>query len=185
MILLCWFLFSINLSLGSELQKEFFEIPLQDEQGKTASFNSFKKENRVLVLVFIASTCPVTSLYLERIKGMWYNYRDKGVDFYGVGGNSDDSIIRLREKLKERDLNLPLLWDQNHLLAKTLGLEFTPEAIVFTGGGQIAYRGLLDDSWREENRVQKPYLEKAIELATREEKSPDHKDDPFMGSHMR
>ena len=48
---------------------------------------------------------------------------------FAVGGNSDDSFEELRSSLNRRDLELPILWDHEHVLAKKAGIEYTPHAL--------------------------------------------------------
>jgi peroxiredoxin len=146
---------------------------------------SLKNDKEVLVLVFVSSSCPVTTLYWDRLKGLWYNYREKDIKFVFVGSNSDDSISQLRGVLKDRGLELPLVWDPNHRLAQSLGLEFTPTAAVFGRNWEALYVGRIDDSWRHESRVKQRYLDDAINAALENRKSPSQAENLFMGSRMR
>src|SRR3989338_2561079 len=85
------------------------EIPVKNEDKKWVSLSFLKKESEVLALVFVSSSCPATSLYWDRVKGIWYNYRNQNVRMFAVGGNSDDSFEELRSSLNRRDLELPIL----------------------------------------------------------------------------
>ncbi|MBI4028566.1 MAG: redoxin domain-containing protein [Verrucomicrobia bacterium] len=165
--------------------KPLREMTLQDENGKPVKLASLKKDGDVLVLVFVASTCPVTSLYWERIKGAWYNYRDRGVAMAAVGGNSDDDMEKIKTTLKERDMELLLLWDQGHALARSLDVKHTPVAVVISPNWEVFYRGRMDDSWRDESRVKQRNLDDAITAAMSGRKTTDRMDEPFMGSRMR
>lgn len=161
------------------------DMPVLDEQGQPAPIGSVRKEDQTLVLITLASTCPVTSLYYQRIKGLWYNYRDKNVAFCAVGGNADDSYAVLKKQMREQEIEFSLAWDALHLLTKSLDLRYTPEAVVIGKNGEILYRGKIDDSWRDESLVKNRYLDAAITAALEGKKSKDHVDEAFMGSHMR
>ncbi len=161
------------------------DMMLKNADGKTVKLTSLKNNKEILVLVFVASSCPVTSLYWERIKGAWYNYRQHKVKMVLVGGNSDDTAAQIRAILEQKDLELPVIWDENHALAKKLGVEFTPEVGVLGRNWEILYRGRIDDSWRDENRVKERHLNTAITAALEGKKTSDRIDEPFMGSHLR
>lgn len=161
------------------------ELKVKTENGMAVSLASLRKNQDILVLVFVSSKCPVTSLYLERIKGIWYNYRNRGVTLYAVGGNFDDSITQVRTTMKSEGLDLPIVWDESHVAAKTFGIEFTPEALVFGKNNEVLYRGKIDDFWRDENQIKNRYLDTAITAALEGKKTIDHIDDPFMGSKLR
>lgn len=139
----------------------------------------------MLVLIFASSKCPVTTLYWNRIKGTWYNFREKGVRMVVIGGSSDDSLEAIKTKLKEKDLEIPLFWNEKFSLAKSLGINFTPTAVVLGKDWKILYRGRLDDSWRVESRIKERYLDSAITAALANKHSKDHNSETFMGSRIR
>jgi peroxiredoxin len=159
---------------------------LQNPKRETIRLSQVRKDRNVTVLIFVASSCPTTHLYWERLKGTWYNFRDRGVSFVLVGGNSDDAIENFRHILDERNLEeMPIVWDDKHALAKQLGVEFTPEAVVLNRDWEVLYRGRIDDSWRDETRITRRYLNDAITRALEGHKSDDHIEEGFMGSRMR
>lgn len=161
------------------------ELSIRVGKNKTAPLLSLRKEGGILVLITVASTCPVTSLYWERLKGIWYNHRNHGVALCLVGGNADDSLERIQKILEERHLEVPIAWDEGHAVARAYGLKFTPEALILGKDGEVLYRGRIDDSWRDETRAQKRHLDAAITAALKGEKSPDQTEDGFMGSRLR
>ena len=160
-------------------------MKLKGEKEKAITIGSLKKEDEILVLVFVSSACPITSLYWDRMKGTWYNYRDKDVATVFVGGNSDDSYKKLREILDKHDLELPLVWDENHSIAKACQIEHTPLVVVIGKNGDVFYRGRIDDSWRDETQIKNRYLDTAMAAALGGKKTPDCVNDLFMGSRMR
>jgi len=178
-------LFVSMLSLSAASSATLPEMMLAGDKQEPIAISSLKGDSEVLVLVFAASTCPITTLYWQRIKGAWYNYRDQGTRMVIVGGNSDDQPDAIRAKLKDLDLDLPVLWDNKHLVAKKLGLEHTPTVVVIGRDWQICYRGRIDDFWRDESRVKRRYLDEAISEALAGRKVTDHADAAFMGSFMR
>lgn len=162
------------------------DLRVSNPKHQSVRLSQLRKDRRVMVLVFVASTCPVTQLYWERIKGTWYNFRDREVSLVLVGGNSDDAIEIFQKLLDERELeDLPVVWDEKHALARHLGVEFTPTAVVLGRDWEVLYRGRIDDAWRDESRVTKRHLTDAINEALTGRKSSDHVEDGFMGSRLR
>lgn len=160
-------------------------LTLTNEDDNAVKLSSLKKKEEILVLVFVSSTCPVSSLYWDRFKGSWYTHRDKDVAMFWVGGNTDDTPEALQKEIQDRKIELPILWDNKHSVAKTLGVEHTPLAVIIGKNWEILYRGRIDDSWRDETKVKERWLESAIQNALKGKKSPDHLDDTFLGCHMR
>jgi peroxiredoxin len=184
-ILITVFFITLLQCQGIETSISLSELTVLKEGGKTEALGSFKGDDEILVLVFAASTCPITSCYWKRLKGTWYSYREKKVKMVILGGNSDDKYETLHQELEKQDLDLPLVWDIKHTIAKYLGLEFTPEVAVIGQDWSVLYRGKIDNFWRDEQFVQERYLDKAITDALDGKKSTNHIDDAFIGSRMR
>jgi peroxiredoxin len=188
-LLLSLFALSIPCPAAEEEKPSPIELPsieLIGAENKTSLSTALRAEGEVLVLLFASSNCPVTQGYWERIKGIWYNHRDKGVKMAVIGGNSDDSPHRLREVLTTRKLEIPLYWNPKHQLARKLGIRFTPTAAVVSKEGKVVYIGRIDDFWRDEAKATKRYLEEAVTKALENQTSPNQLDNQvFVGSQMR
>jgi len=170
---------------AAEKERDLPSLSVMNHKNMSVRLSSLKEKNEILVLVFVASTCPVTHLYWERIKGTWYNYRDRDVVMMAVGGNSDDSIEKIQKQFETLDLELPIVWDSKHALARAVGIEFTPGVVVIGKNWETLYRGRIDDFWRDEARVKQRYLDAAITAALSGHKIPDHVNEDFMGSRLR
>ncbi len=170
---------------ASAQQPSVSSMTLRQETGQSVPLAALSKGEHPLLLVFVASTCPVTQLYWERLKGTWRNCRDAGIPMALVGGNTDDSPASLREAMKGIEFDAPLLWDENHAVARALGVEFTPEAAILGPRGEVLYRGRIDDGWRDSTRVQRRDLDEALSAVLKDQKPNDCVDAPFMGSRLR
>src|SRR4051812_38283820 len=94
----------VTFLTAAELPKIDPSQMVKNEKGESIPLSSLKNENDILVLVFVATSCPATNLYWQRFKGIWYNHREHGISMTLIGGNSDDSIPALTQKLKDHDL---------------------------------------------------------------------------------
>ena len=105
--------------------------------------------DEVTVLIFSASDCPVANGYAPEIRAIRSDYVNRGVRFYLVNVESNTPVEALIKHAAEYDLPGPILLDQDHALAALVGAEVTPEAVVLRPGGEIAYRGRIDDQHRQ------------------------------------
>ena len=81
------------------------------------------------------------------IADLFRTYSAQRIDFYTV---YEDAPLTTAAAISHHDAyNYPCdaLLDQQHALAHALGASVTPEAIVVGSGGEILYRGRIDDQY--------------------------------------
>jgi len=76
------------------------------------------------------------------------------------------------------------LHDVNQQVAKDFGAVCTPDFFVYNDKNNLAYRGRLDDSWKDEAKIIKRDLKDAIECLIRDE-SPAAMQNPSMGCSIK
>jgi peroxiredoxin len=103
--------------------------------------------NKVVVLAFLGTECPLASLYAPRLGELARAYEKKGVAFFGVDSNQQDMPSALSRFAREHELPFPLLKDVGNELADRLGVERTPEVFVLDAGRVVRYRGRVDDQF--------------------------------------
>ena len=119
---------------------------LHDFYGKARSLSDYK-QNRVVVLVFLGTECPLASLYGDRLAAMQSAYADKGVQFLGVDSNRQDAITEIAAYARAHKIGFPILKDLNNRLADELGAVRTPEVLVLDQNRIVRYRGRIDDQY--------------------------------------
>src|SRR5437016_8807830 len=62
------------------------DFKLPDVDGKEHSLNSLKGKSGT-VLIFIATKCPVSNAYNERMEKLAQEYRAKGINVIGINSN--------------------------------------------------------------------------------------------------
>ncbi len=97
------------------------------------------------VLLFVHSTCPISNRYAPDIKNLHTMFADRGVRFYLVYVDPDDSSDTIRDHRREYDLPGLVLRDTNHVLVRKTGATVTPEAAVYDASRTMVYRGRIDD----------------------------------------
>lgn len=136
-----------TISFGSE-PKKAENFKLKDYNGKEYQLNDFKNSKAVVVM-FIATQCPVSNAYNSRMAQLFQDYKGKGVTFLGINSNKQESIDEIKEHAKSNKLDFIILKDLNNVVADKFNASFTPEIYVLNGNSEILYHGRIDDSRRE------------------------------------
>ncbi len=121
---------------------------------------------RVLVIVFVGTSCPVGDLYMPRLHELALRYESRNVDFLGINSNESDSIEDVADFARRSGAVFPIVKDTDNRAADLLLAERTCEALVIDGQGRIRYRGAIDDQYglgKRRNRPVHQYLSDAIE----------------------
>jgi peroxiredoxin len=158
-----------DFRLGSKVGD--FEV--QDTSGKSVQFTSLR--GPVTVVTFVATQCPVSNSYNDRMNAMYKDYSARGVKFVFINANRTEPAEEVARHAKEH-LAFPVYKDDNNVVADRFGASVTPEAFVIDNGGVIRYHGSIDDSM-EIRRVQVNRLRNALDavLAGRSVEQPETK----------
>ncbi len=98
-----------------------------------------------VALVFLGTTCPVSSRYAPELNEMAKTASEAGVAFYGVLSEPDLSVAEANTYREEYGLHFPILFDRSGDLAGRLGPTHVPEAFIVDIKDRVAYRGRIDD----------------------------------------
>jgi hypothetical protein len=101
--------------------------------------------HKATVLVFVWHTCPVANSYAPEIEKIYEDYRDRGVAFYLVQVDPDLKVEKARRHAEDYSYTMPVIIDRKHELVERTGAEMTPEAAVLLPGGELIYRGRIDN----------------------------------------
>lgn len=165
------FLLLSLLPFGLQAQQIPASTSLPDViSGQPYSFANQQNKKAVVVL-FTSSYCPYSRLYEERIQKIVNEFSAKPVAFVFVNPNNsqeqaEDSDASMKAKMKEWNLNLPYLRDENQQLARSLNASKTPEVFVLKPNGsafQVVYSGAIDDNPQVAFDVSHPYLRETLQ----------------------
>ncbi len=141
---------------------------LDDATGGTHSHQEWRGKKAV-VLLFIATECPVSNFYSPDFSRIAKTYADRGVLVYGVHCDPAVTAADAKKHAQEFGLKFPILLDLRQKLAAAVGARTTPEAIVLTPDGGVIYRGRIDDRYslngKRRDEPRRRDLEAAIEAA--------------------
>jgi peroxiredoxin len=133
----------------SRLQK-VDNFTLSDYNGKTHNLTDFK-DSQAIVIMFIATKCPVSNAYNSRMAQLHKEYSTKNISFIGINSNKAEDAQEVKTHAAENGLEFTILKDPNNIIADIFEAKYTPEIFVLTPNMDIIYHGRIDDSRKEEN----------------------------------
>ena len=142
------------------LREKIENFTLKDYNGKDHSLSDYK-DSKAVVIMFIATECPVSNAYNSRMENIYKNYSQKNVAFIGINSNKAESVERIKEHANEKGLAFTILKDEKNIIADEFGASFTPEVYVLNGNFEVLYHGRIDNSKNESDVVSKD-LENAL-----------------------
>ncbi|MCB0366379.1 MAG: thioredoxin family protein [Bdellovibrionaceae bacterium] len=158
---------ALTYTPNAELGKSCPEFSLPSVDGKTVSLADFA-DAKVLVVMFICAHCPYVQAIEERLIELGQSFPRDQVQLVGICSNDwadypEDSPENLFKRWKERNYSFPYLIDEDQSVAGEFGAVCTPDLFVYNSQRRLAYRGRLDDSWKEPKQVTQQDLRRAIE----------------------
>jgi peroxiredoxin len=128
-----------------EIGKKAPTFTLKDYNGEAHSLDAFLK-SKYTVLMFIATQCPVSNDYNERMAKLHDDYAAKEIAFVGINSNKQESVEEIKEHSAKNGFKFVVLKDWNNVVADAYGAQFTPEIYVLNSDGVTVYHGRIDDS---------------------------------------
>jgi mono/diheme cytochrome c family protein len=117
--------------------------------------------NGPAVFIFLSTECPLAQRYSLRLSRLHEDFSPRGVSFFGVYANADETRQTVAGLAREANMPFPLVKDVHGYLARKLGATMTPQVLVIDSQQILRYRGAIDDN-RLENRVKRSYLRDAL-----------------------
>lgn len=142
-----------------------FALPSVD--GKTVSLADFAKAP-VLVVMFICNHCPYVKAIEDRLLTLTRDLSPRGAAFLAICSNDsvdypEDAPGELFTRWREKNYGFPYLIDNEQTVARAFAAVCTPDLFVYDHHRKLCYRGRLDDSWRDPQRVTRQELRIALE----------------------
>ncbi len=129
------------------------------------------KDSKAIVIIFIATECPISNDYNSRMEKLYNDYKKKDIALIGINSNKAESVEDIKEHAKEKELTFTILKDEKNIIADKFEASFTPEVFVLNTDFNILYHGRIDNSRKESDVVSKD-LENALnEILTGKEVS--------------
>ncbi len=157
-----------EINPGVGLGEKVKDFTLKDYNGKKHSLYSLKGK-KALVVMFIATECPVSNAYNERMVGLANDYRDRGVEFIGINSNKQERVEDIAKHAQAHKFNFTVLKDPENSIADYFSAQVTPETYVLDSNWSLRYHGRIDDN-RNLKKVTSQDLRSALDavLASKE-----------------
>jgi len=136
---------------------------LKTLDGKPFSLADAEKTNSYVVLMFIATQCPYSNAYNDRMRDMAAAYAKKGILFVGINSNNTESVDDAAAHAKKHGFAFPVLKDPGNKVADLYDARRTPEVYVIGKDGKLLYHGRIDDNSDDAAKVTSPDLKNALD----------------------
>jgi hypothetical protein len=126
-----------------------------DLDGRKADPLNASPPIRGTALVFVRTDCPIANRMLPAIERLRAAYEPKGIRFWLVFVDPEESPAAIRKHLAAFDQHTPAIRDPRHELVRMIGATRTPEAAVFVheaAGSRLVYRGRIDNRFVDVGR---------------------------------
>src|ERR1700733_4098592 len=150
------FLSAQEFKLGSRVS----DFQVRDLDGKAVAFSSLK--GPITVVTFIATECPVSNSYNQRMTDLYKDYTARNVKFIFVNANRSEPAGEVRDHAKRVGFPFAVYKDPGNVLADRFDAQVTPESFVIDSAGIIRYHGAIDDNMNE-TRVRTRTLRAALD----------------------
>lgn len=140
---------SVDLGAPPAIGTVIDDFKLPDADGAEHSLKSLMGQNGA-VIIFIATRCPVSNGYNDRMEKLAQDYKAKGVTVIGINANSTEPASEVKSHAAEKHLTFTILKDEGNKIADRLGATRTPEAYVLDAAGKLVYHGRIDNAQKVE-----------------------------------
>ena len=140
-----------------------FALPGVD--GRTWTREDFKAP--ALLVVVLCNHCPYVQAVDDRINALARAYAGRcavvGLSANDAEAYPEDRFEAMAARAREKGYVFPYLYDEDQSVARAFGAVCTPDYFLYGPDRRLAYRGRLDDNWKDPRAVQREDLKEALE----------------------
>lgn len=118
---------------------------LPDPSGQNVTVGNWNS-SKATVILFVATRCPVSKDYDERMATLARDYEKRGVRFFGVNSNKQEPADEVAAHARDKGFTFPVLKDLGNKVADRFDARVTPEVFVVDAKGNLAYKGQIDNN---------------------------------------
>ncbi|MGE5345815.1 MAG: thioredoxin family protein [Acidithiobacillales bacterium] len=131
--------------------------------GKLVSLKELLGRSRAVAILFIATRCPVSNAYNERMALLSAVYASKGIAFVGINSNKTEPAAEVAAHAKANGFGFPVLKDEGNRVADAYGATRTPEVFLLDPSGTVVYHGRIDENQDDAKNVMSPDFRNALD----------------------
>jgi peroxiredoxin len=131
--------------------------------GRPVALKGLLSRNRAVAVIFIATQCPVSNAYNERMAALGKEYAPRGIALVGINSNKTEPVAEVAEHAKKHGFTFPVLKDDGNKIADLYGATKTPEVYLVDPTGKVIYQGRIDENMDDPAKVKSPDLRNAMD----------------------
>jgi len=139
------------------------DLKLTALDGKAVSLSDAAKTHKAVVVMFIATKCPYSNAYNDRMRDIAAAYEKQGVLFVGINSNKTEPEDETRAHAKQHGFTFPVAKDPGNKVADLYDAKHTPEVFIVSPDGRLRYHGRIDENYEEPTKVTSPDLKNALD----------------------
>ena len=151
------------LAAGPQVGAAAPVFTLTTVDGKTFSLTEAAKSHKAVVVMFIATKCPYSNAYNDRMRDMAAAYGRQGILFAGINSNKSEPAEEVVTHAKKHGLAFPIMKDPDNKVADLYDARHTPEIFVVDPQGMLRYHGRIDENYEDASKVTSPDLKNALD----------------------
>jgi peroxiredoxin len=131
--------------------------------GGVFSLDQAARSHKAVVVMFIATQCPYSNAYNDRMRDMAASYGKQGILFLGINSNKTEPAEETRAHARKHGLAFAIAKDPDNKVADLYGARHTPEIFVVDPQGVLRYHGRIDENYEDASKVASPDLKNALD----------------------
>ena len=106
----------------------------------------YYSDAKAVVLYVQGNSCPIVRKSINTLNEIEEVYKDKGVQFFMINSNLQDTRESIAKEAQEFGIDMPILVDEDQLVAEILDIQITAETYVIDPEDwSILYKGPVND----------------------------------------
>ncbi len=139
------------------------QFTLTTLDGRAFSLSEAARGHKAVVVMFIATKCPYSNAYNDRMRDMAAAYEKQGILFAGINSNKTEPAEEVIDHAKKHGFAFPLMKDPDNKVADLYDARHTPEIFVVDPEGKLRYHGRIDENYEDATKVASPDLKNALD----------------------
>ena len=139
-----------------------FTLPVAAD-GKPVALKELLGKSKAVTVMFIATKCPISNAYNERMAVLGKEYAAKGIAFVGINSNKAELAPEAAQHAAKHGFTFPVVKDEGNKVADLYGAQKTPEIFVLDPKGTLVYHGRIDETADDPKGVKSPDLRNALD----------------------
>ncbi len=151
------------LAAGPQVGASAPQFTLTTVDGKTFSLAEAARSHKAVVVMFIATKCPYSNAYNDRMRDLAAAYGKQGILFAGINSNKTEPAEEVIAHAKQHGFGFSIMKDPGNKVADLYDARHTPEIFVVDPEGKLRYHGRIDENYENASKVTSPDLKNALD----------------------